>query len=174
MSASALSVHSRLTIVKELELNPREHGRLPCGVGLRGFESPPHFSTNPPYLVLSELVSFGLWLQRQGYRNSTVQPNGKASKALAKRTDLLDPESVKKHLALAQLSEGRGSTAKRKSMNSSRHALKNSNQEPRQRVDRGSEHESRLTPWATSSIAPPPGRRRPQGEMTFTRVPALE
>jgi len=75
---------------------------------LRGFEShPPHFSTNPPYPVLSELVSFGLWLQKQGYRNSTVQSNVKALKALAKRTDLLDSESVKEHLALAQLSEGR-------------------------------------------------------------------
>jgi integrase len=57
--------------------------------------------------VLSELVSFGLWLQKQGYRNSTVQSNVKALKALAKRTDLLDSESVKEHLALAQLSEGR-------------------------------------------------------------------
>jgi integrase len=40
-------------------------------------------------------------------RNSTVQSNVKALKALAKRTDLLDPESAKEHLALAQLSEGR-------------------------------------------------------------------
>jgi hypothetical protein len=52
-------------------------------------------------------VSFGLWLQKQGYRNSTVQLNVRALKALAKRTNLLNPESVKQHLALAKLSEGR-------------------------------------------------------------------
>jgi integrase len=46
-------------------------------------------------------------LQKQGYRNSTVQSNVKALKALAKRADLLDPESAKEYLALAQLSEGR-------------------------------------------------------------------
>ena len=52
-------------------------------------------------------MSFGLWLQKLGYRNSTVQSNVKALKALAKRTNLLDPESTKEYLALAQLSEGR-------------------------------------------------------------------
>jgi integrase len=57
--------------------------------------------------ALGEILSFGLWLQKQGYSNSTVQSNVKALKALAKRIDLLDPESAKEHLALAQLSEGR-------------------------------------------------------------------
>jgi integrase len=52
-------------------------------------------------------VSFGLWLQKLGYRNPTVQSNVKALKTLAKRTNLLDPESVKEHLTQAQLSEGR-------------------------------------------------------------------
>jgi hypothetical protein len=86
-------------------------GLVNCGVTDTGKlvreSHPPHYLTNPPYPMLSELVSFGLWLQKQGYRNSTVHSNVKALKALAKRANLLDSECTKEYLALAQLSEGR-------------------------------------------------------------------
>ena len=43
--------------------------------------------------ALSEIVSFGLWMQRSGYRPSTITRCIKALKALAKRTNLLRPEA---------------------------------------------------------------------------------
>jgi integrase len=46
-------------------------------------------------------------MQKQGYRESTIQPRIRALKAIARGTDLLNPESVKAHLASAQLSENR-------------------------------------------------------------------
>ena len=57
--------------------------------------------------VLSEILNFAFWMRKAGYRNSTVQTCVRALKALARRTNLLDPESVKSYLANAQLSKNR-------------------------------------------------------------------
>jgi integrase len=46
-------------------------------------------------------------MRKSGYRNSTVQTCVRALKALARRTNLLDAESVKSSLANAELSENR-------------------------------------------------------------------
>ena len=54
-----------------------------------------------------EILSFGLWMRKQGYRESTIQPCIRALKAIAKRTNLLNPESVKAYLASAVLGENR-------------------------------------------------------------------
>ena len=48
-----------------------------------------------------------MWMRKQGYRESTIQPCIRSLRAIAKRTNLLDPESVKTYLASAQLSENR-------------------------------------------------------------------
>jgi len=57
--------------------------------------------------ALGEILSFGLWMRKQGYRESTIRPCVRALKAIAKRTNLLNPESVKSYLASAELSENR-------------------------------------------------------------------
>jgi hypothetical protein len=54
-----------------------------------------------------DIISFGLWMRKQGYRESTIQPRIRALKATAKRSNLLDPESVEAYLASSQLSENR-------------------------------------------------------------------
>jgi integrase len=46
-------------------------------------------------------------MQRTGYRNSTVKTCIRSLKGLARRTNLLDAESVRSYLANAQLSENR-------------------------------------------------------------------
>ncbi len=48
-----------------------------------------------------------MWMRKQGYRESTIQPCIRSLRAIAKRTNLLNPESVKTYLASAQLSENR-------------------------------------------------------------------
>jgi hypothetical protein len=64
---------------------------------------------NPPLspTIVSEMISFGLWMRREGYRESTIRPCIRALRAIAKRTNLLNPESVKSYLASAELSENR-------------------------------------------------------------------
>jgi integrase len=57
--------------------------------------------------ALGEILSFGLWMRKQGYRESTIRPCVRALKAIAKRTNLLNSESVKTYLASAVLSENR-------------------------------------------------------------------
>jgi integrase len=52
-------------------------------------------------------VSFGLWMQKQGYRASTIHYCIQAIKSVARRASLLDPESVKAYLASARISEAR-------------------------------------------------------------------
>ena len=66
---------------------------------------------NPAFSqALPDVLSFGLWMQKAGYRSSTVTSCVKALKALARRTNVLDPESVKSYLASAALSENRKQT----------------------------------------------------------------
>ena len=46
-------------------------------------------------------------MRREGYRESTIQPCIRALKAIARRTDLLNPEAVKSYLASAPVTENR-------------------------------------------------------------------
>ncbi len=48
-------------------------------------------------------------MRREGYRESTIVSAVKALKAISKRTNLLNPESVRAYLATAELSEARKS-----------------------------------------------------------------
>jgi integrase len=57
--------------------------------------------------VLGEILRFAFWMRRTGYRNSTVQTCIRTLKGLARRTNLLDAESVESYLANAPLSENR-------------------------------------------------------------------
>ena len=57
--------------------------------------------------ALGRVLPFGLWMRKQGYPESTIQPCVRALKAIAKRTNLLNPESVKAYLASAELTENR-------------------------------------------------------------------
>jgi integrase len=57
--------------------------------------------------VLSEIINFGLWMQKQGYRHSTVKYCVQALKSIARRANLLRPESAKSYLASAEISESR-------------------------------------------------------------------
>jgi integrase len=57
--------------------------------------------------VLSQILQLAFWMRKSGYRNSTTQTCVRALKGLARRTNLLDPESVKSYLANAELSENR-------------------------------------------------------------------
>jgi integrase len=70
---------------------------------------PPHYSTNPPLSqnILGEIVSFALWMKKQGYRDSTVRGCVRVLRSVARRADLLEPESAKAYLATAKLSEAR-------------------------------------------------------------------
>jgi len=56
---------------------------------------------------LGDVLSFGLWMNKQGYRHSTVHYCVQALKSIARQTNLLDPESVKTFLASTDVSEAR-------------------------------------------------------------------
>jgi hypothetical protein len=55
--------------------------------------------------VISQILQLAFWMRKSGYRNSTTQARVRALKGLARRANLLDPESVKSYLAHAELSE---------------------------------------------------------------------
>jgi hypothetical protein len=57
--------------------------------------------------VLSKILQFAFCIRKTGYRNSTVQTRVRALKGPARRTNLLDTESVKSYLANTELSENR-------------------------------------------------------------------
>ena len=57
--------------------------------------------------VLSEIINFGLWMRKQGYRHSTVKYCIQALKSIARKASLLRPESAKSYLASAPISESR-------------------------------------------------------------------
>jgi integrase len=85
------------------------HCWLIC-TGKLGLKSPPpHHSVNlPPSLpALGDIVSYGLWMRRQGYRETTIHFSVKSLIWVAKRTQLLEPEAVKAYLASAKTSESR-------------------------------------------------------------------
>jgi integrase len=58
-------------------------------------------------MPVGDIVSFGLWMQKRGYRASTVHYCIQALKSVARRANLLDPESAKAYLASAKTSEAR-------------------------------------------------------------------
>jgi integrase len=81
----------------------------PMVFGPRGFKSHPRrFPTNPLHSPdLGDILSFGLWMNKQGYRHSTVHYCIQALKSIARQVSLLDPESVKGYLASMNVSEAR-------------------------------------------------------------------
>jgi hypothetical protein len=54
-----------------------------------------------------EIIAFGLWERKQGYREWTVRASVQALKSLARRANLLEQESVKEYPASAKISESR-------------------------------------------------------------------
>ena len=78
---------------------------LSRGVGLRGFEShPPHQERYP---LQSKVLEHAFWLKKEGYRESTIVSRVKLLAGLAKKSDLLDPESVKEAIARLEVTEAR-------------------------------------------------------------------
>jgi integrase len=57
--------------------------------------------------AFGEILSFGLWERKQGYKEWTVRASVQALKALARRVNLFEPELVKGYLASAKISESR-------------------------------------------------------------------
>ena len=57
--------------------------------------------------IVGEIVSFALWMKKQGYRDSTVRGCVRVLRSVGRRADLLEPESAKCYLAGARLSEAR-------------------------------------------------------------------
>jgi integrase len=57
--------------------------------------------------AFGEILSFGLWERKQGYREWTVRASVQALKSIARRVNLFEPEAVKEYLANAKISESR-------------------------------------------------------------------
>jgi len=55
----------------------------------------------------AKILSFGLWMQKEGYRYARVRGAVKTLKSIARQVDPLEPDSVKEFLAKAQFSESR-------------------------------------------------------------------
>ena len=56
---------------------------------------------------MSEVAAFAFYLQKNGYRDSTIRGTVSSLKALTHHVSLLDPEAVKSHLAKAECSINR-------------------------------------------------------------------
>ena len=69
---------------------------------------------NPVHSFPVEIISFGLWMQKQGYRKSTVRYCIQALKSVARKSNILDPDSAKTYLANAELSEARNEVFRRR------------------------------------------------------------
>lgn len=63
---------------------------------------PPHFTHTPEKTA----VEFGLWLKKEGYRESTIIRYVKIIRVLSKRATILDGESVKTVIADSVWTEG--------------------------------------------------------------------
>lgn len=57
--------------------------------------------------VLGDILTFGFWARKQGYREWTVRTSVSQLKTLSKRTNILEPETFKEYLASNKLSESR-------------------------------------------------------------------
>jgi len=53
----------------------------------------------------SEIVAYAFWMKKEGYSETTIERYVRLLKALAKRVDLLNPESVKEALTRTDWSE---------------------------------------------------------------------
>jgi integrase len=56
---------------------------------------------------VGDVLNYGLWMRKQGYRHSTIKYCIQALKSIARKTKLLQPESAKSYLASAEISESR-------------------------------------------------------------------
>ena len=54
-----------------------------------------------------EIAAFAMHLAKSGYKESTIRPLVRALKAIARRTNLLNPEEAKAYLARAEMTESR-------------------------------------------------------------------
>ncbi len=59
---------------------------------------------------ISEILSFGLWMQKSGYRPSTIRGAVGSLKAIARRTSLSSPETVKMYMESGTFSQNRKQT----------------------------------------------------------------
>ena len=57
--------------------------------------------------VLGGILSLAFWIQKQGYRPSTIRSCINTLKAVAKKANLLNQDTVKTYLAVANVSIGR-------------------------------------------------------------------
>jgi len=74
------------------------------GSGARIPAGPP---TPTPVPLLSEIATHAYWMNKQGYRPSTITGAVKALKALNRHVNILDLESVKSYLTTLQVTETR-------------------------------------------------------------------
>jgi integrase len=56
---------------------------------------------------LGEILSFGIWMEKEGYKLHTVRGAVNTLKSVARRTDILNAERVKEYLASAKLTDTR-------------------------------------------------------------------
>ena len=75
-------------------------------LGLVGSNPTPGARTITPE-VQGEILNFAFWMQKQGYRPSTIRSCVRTLKAVSRRADLLNPEGVKAYVASANVSVGR-------------------------------------------------------------------
>ena len=79
-----------------VRIRSNDCGDEPTTVGSANFRSgpPPNFS--------GEIASHALWMQKEGYRRSTIESAVSSLKGIARKSDLLNPESVKRYLGTAE------------------------------------------------------------------------
>jgi hypothetical protein len=54
---------------------------------------------------IGEILSFGLWMQKEGYRSATVRSAIEALKSVARLAELVNAEAVKTYLAKSAYSD---------------------------------------------------------------------
>jgi integrase len=59
------------------------------------------------YQHLSDILSFGLWMRKEGFREATCRSAIQVLKTVNRRTEIMNTEEVKSYLAKAKCSEGR-------------------------------------------------------------------
>ena len=57
--------------------------------------------------AVGEVLSFGMWMQREGYRPLTIWATVNTLKAIAKHADILEPERAKEYLTRLEVTESR-------------------------------------------------------------------
>jgi hypothetical protein len=78
-----------------------------CFEQTHGGENPTPGARTITHGVLGEILSLAFWMQKQGYRPSTIRSCVNTLKTIAKKAGLLEPESVKSCLVSASVSVGR-------------------------------------------------------------------